>query len=263
MYIITTRTYQQSKEQFVDFNVHDVLSKLTKVKDIDTTRKENDQYFMNTKNTEIKTKSIHVLSIMNILGNKLNSIIDLGIFKVEDFHKKIKNVYELLLKTFRIIFKIIEKCKSIDNLNTIVKVLVEYIKNEIGSFDVKYEKLKSEWDMCFDSNGIARYVGLNNHCERAYKNTQKFRKELAELPGKIVEKYNDLQIKLEHDKVVNLQDIKTELHTNKEIFEKSLDNFKIVENMTYNLNNQANDTIQNSIDVKELEEYKKKLESLL
>ena len=131
MYIITTRTYQHSKEQFVDFNVHDVLSKLTKVKDIDTTRKENDQYFMNTKNTEIKTKSIHVLSIMNILGNKLNSIIDLGIFKVEDFHKKIKNVYELLLKTFRIIFKIIEKCKIIDNLNTIVKVLVEYIKNEI------------------------------------------------------------------------------------------------------------------------------------
>ena len=38
--------------------------------------------------------------------------------------------------------------------------------------------------MCFESNGIARYVGLNNHCERAYKNTQKFRKELAELPGK-------------------------------------------------------------------------------
>ena len=237
VYLVYNRSYtiDKKKETFIDFNVSNVLSKLSPVKNIDSIKSDNIAYFLDNKNNEIKNKTIHMLPLLHNISKNINGILNDGIFKLVDFNKKIRLIYDILLKTFQLLFKIVHKFKSFDNLKNIIKELLIYIKDELIILDRKYQRIKVDWDTCFASNGVARYIGLNNSCDKAYRNTQKLRIEVRELPEKIIEKYNTLDIKNENDKIIDFAEIKNDIVNNKELFNRyqtdfSFNNIQNIEN---------------------------------
>ena len=115
----------------------------------------------------------------------------------------------------------------------------------------KYEKIKKDWDKCYATNGLSRYIGLDTACNKAHKNTIQFRKDVAELPNKIIKKCNSLHIIDKTEKSIDFSEIKKEIDDNREILKKSIvdfDSIKLDTNIDIN-------KIENDIMI-----YKKKLD---
>jgi hypothetical protein len=130
---------------------------------------------------------------------------------------------------------------------------IDYSKNEIKLLNKKYEKIKKDWDKCYATNGLSRYIGLDSACNKAHKNTIQFRKDIAELPNKIIKKCNSLHIIDKTEKSIDFSEIKKEIDDNREILKKSIvdfDSIKLDTDANMDINN-----IENDIMI-----YKKKLD---
>lgn len=246
-----TNTHINNKETFVNFNVDNVLKKLMPVKNKDELRADMDNYYIKTKSKEFKSIDISVTKIIKDISEKSYNTIENTLMNIQNYGERTMMIYRVLLISLKIMYKISKNVKSMGEIRYLTKVLFDYSKNEIKLLNKKYEKIKKDWDKCYATNGLSRYIGLDSACNKAHKNTIQFRKDVAELPNKIIKKCNSLHIIDKTEKSIDFSEIKKEIDDNREILKKSIvdfDSIKLDTNIDIN-------KIENDIMI-----YKKKLD---
>jgi hypothetical protein len=246
-------THIRNKETFVDFNVDNVLKKLMPVKNKGELRVDMNNYYIRTKSKEFKSMDISITKIIKDISEKIYNTIENTLINIQNYGERTMIIYRVLLISLKIMYKISKNVKSMGEIRYLIKVLFDYSKNEINILDKKYEKIKKDWDKCYATNGLSRYIGLDSACNKAHKNTIQFRKDVAELPNKIIKKCNSLHIVDKTEKSIDFSEIKKEIDDNREILQKSIvefDSIKIDTDSNRDINK-----IENDIMI-----YKKKLD---
>jgi hypothetical protein len=248
-----TNTHINNKETFVDFNVDNVLKKLMPVKNKDELKADLNNYYMKTKSKEFKIMDISITKIIKDISEKSYNTIENTLMNIQNYGERTMIIYRVLLISLKIMYKISKNVKSMGEIRYLIKVLFDYSKNEINILDKKYEKIKKDWDKCYATNGLSRYIGLDSACNKAHKNTIQFRKDVAELPNKIIKKCNSLHIVDKTEKSIDFSEIKKEIDDNREILKKSIVDFDSIKLDTDT--NMDISKIENDIMI-----YKKKLD---
>lgn len=240
-----TKETKEIKETYINFDPDGLKDKLIKINSVDEIKNRNVNNFYNQKTQELNTKMKKTLSIINDIQIKIDELLNSSLLKINNIKDKIKLIASVILVSFKILFNISRKLKDFNDINHLIKLLFEYTLDELKLIDLHYQEIKVNWDKCFETNSISRYVGFNTNCDKAFKKTMKLKKDIFDLPNKIYEKYNSLNFK-----TIDIKDLNDLLNQNKTIFKNSLTTFE---------NNKENANIDLNAISNELELSKNKM----
>jgi hypothetical protein len=231
------------KETFINFNPDELKEKLVKINSIDELKNKNINEYINLQSNEINSKCNQILSIITDINIKIDDLLNSSILKINNIKDKIKLIASVILVTFKILFNISKKLKDFNNIGNIIKILFYYTIDELRLIDESYQKIKVDWDKCFETNAFSRYVGFNSNCDKALKKTIKLKKSINNLSKKIYEKYDSLDLKVKGK--IDLNDLNQLLNSNKDVFKNAIKTFETNGDVNIDLNEISNELEKN------------------
>ena len=207
-------------ENYINFDPDALKEKLFKVNSIDEIKNKNINEFVNNKNDELNKKKNKLLLIINKINTTIEELLNSSLLKINTIRDKINLIFSVIIVSFKILFNLNKKFKDFNEIVNLLKILFEYTINELKLIDESYQKIKKDWDKCFETNSLSRYVGFNTNCEKAFKKTIKLKREIIDLPLKIQEKFNSLNFKN-----FDIKDLNELLNNNKSVFKNCINTF--------------------------------------
>ena len=123
--IIFKKSY--TKEPFIDFNVEEIKSKLIVINDLNEINNKNINKLIDDKTKTIKEKKNGISKIINDINITITNLTNTTLFNLHSFKNKISIICSVILITFKILFKLSSKLRSVHDLSKIFKLLFYFI----------------------------------------------------------------------------------------------------------------------------------------